>query len=58
MQLKTRVLCPIPNVQSSGTTLLNLAIPLIDVSQIDFAVVKDSKLMKKYATPSMIPGDC
>ena len=57
LQLRTRVLCPVPSQQSTNT-LLSLALPLVDVTQIYFGVVKDATLLKKYATPSMVPGDC
>ena len=42
--LRTRVLCPMPTPTSVGS-LLSLAVPLVDVLQIDFAVVKDLSLL-------------
>ena len=57
LKLRTRVLCPMPS-QTTAYSLLSLAVPLVDVMQIDFAVVKDASLLQKHATPSMVPGDC
>ncbi len=57
LKLRTRVLCPIPS-QTNTPSLLSLAVSLVDVMQIDFAVVKDASLLYKHASPSMVSGDC